>query len=49
MVRVEPFLSIVIILSVEREIYEAFISRLQLKSLQFQSFFSELFPIDIFS
>ena len=36
MVRVEP---IVTILSVEREIYDAFISRLQLKSLQFQSFF----------
>ena len=45
MVRVEP--SIVIIL---REIYGAFISRLQLKSLQFQSsFFSEFFAIEFFS
>ena len=40
MVRVEP---IVTILSVEREIYDAFISRLQLKSLQFQSFFFGIF------
>ena len=46
MVRVEP---IVTILSVEREIYDAFISRLQLKSLQFQSFFSEFFAIEFFS